>query len=87
MGREATLQPDVIDDGKNFIKMKRWAGRSMQHVCAGGRQSEAGQAQNSCTPEAAGAEWPRLFHNAVETYWEADACEWLRRLCPNWRTA
>ena len=41
-----------------------------------------------CTPEADGAEWPRLFHNALETYREAevDACEWLRRICPNWRT-
>jgi hypothetical protein len=32
MGREATLQPDVIDGAENFIKMKRSAGRSMRHV-------------------------------------------------------
>jgi hypothetical protein len=41
-----------------------------------------------CTPEADGAELPRLFEKALETCREAeaDACELLRRICPNWRT-
>jgi len=40
------------------------------------------------TPEADGAELPRLFDKALETdrQAEADACEWLRRIRPNWRT-